>query len=83
MKKRNENFAKIFWGVHLKLTEKCNAVLAKTQKCGEKFTEKRKAVFVFYLVGFLLNLTEKCNENFGKDRFTLDLTKPIFVVTLG
>ena len=62
--------------LRLKLTEKINATLAKTQKGGKKLTEKRKAVFVFYFLGFHLNSTEKCNENFGKNRFTLDLTKP-------
>ena len=48
-----QNFSeKILGGLRLKLTEKYNATLAKTQKDGEKLTEKCKAVFVFYFVGF-------------------------------
>ena len=43
---------KIFGGLRLKLTEKYNATLAKTQKDVEKLPEKCKAVFVFYFVGF-------------------------------
>ena len=38
--------------------KKCNATLAKTQKGGEKLTEKRTAVLVVCFVGFHLNLTE-------------------------
>ena len=83
MKKFNEILAKIFLGLRLKLTEKCNATLAETQKSGEKLTKKRKAVLVFYFIGFHLSVTEICNENFEKDRFTLDPTKPIFGVALG
>ena len=77
---------KFFWVYALRLTEKCNTTLAKTQKGSEKLTEKRNAVFVFYFVGFHLKLTEKYNKTFGKDlseKYTSDPTKPIFVVTLG
>ena len=74
MKKCDEILAKIFfWSICLKLTEKFNATLAKTQNKGDKkLTEKRKAVFVFYFVGFYLNLTKKWTKNFGKDRLFLD-----------
>ena len=82
MKKCNEILTKNFGGSTPKIDGKCNATLAKTQKGGEKLTEKSKAG-LFFFVGFHLNLTENCNENFGKDRFTLDPTIPIFVVTLG
>ena len=63
MKNCNEILAKIYLGVlRLKLAEKCNAALAKTQKGGEKLTEKCKAVFVFYFAGFHLNLTENATK---------------------
>ena len=65
------------------MTEKFNATLAKTQKGDKKLTEKRKAFFVFYFIGFYLNLTKNWTKNFGKDRLSLDPTKPIFAVTLG
>ena len=38
--------------------EKFNATLAKTQKGDKKLTEKRKALFVIYFVGFYLYLTK-------------------------
>ena len=79
MKKCNEILAKIFLGsICLKLTEKFNATLAKTQKDGKKLTEKPKALFVFYFVGFYLNLTEKCNKKFWKRPFVFGPYKTNF-----